>query len=257
MTPTSLLGNGLVKRPDVDTRFGFTSIKDRYSKSRRGLERVIDPFSRSLLQFREPLVYDNWLLRRFDGSIRFVDAHEATWSALCHGELVEVKPHLHWISTGGRGHLELVASRGSAAGPKAARALVAVCTAHQLQPVLRTEAAIRSSLEHLQRLDLVRHELVLNPQLTQEVHPLQVVHQLIINERIINKRSVWVVDVVRVLASVGWSLSDMMVTALLLYWRQIGQVWLIDDEGRISENTSVYLGWAVGKGDGVGSISRV
>ncbi|WP_374662274.1 hypothetical protein [Inhella sp.] len=252
MTPTSLLDNGLVKRPEVDIRFGFTSIKDRYSKSKRGLERFIDPFSRSILQFRDPLVYDNWLLRRFDSSIRFVDAHQATWSALCHGELVEVKPHLHWISTTGRGHLELVVSRGRAAGPKAARALIAVCTAHQLQPVLRTEAVIRSSLEHLQRLDLVRHELALNTQLTQEVHPLYAVQQLIMNER-----SVMVVDVVRVLATVGWSLSDMMVTALLLYWRQIGQVWLIDDAGRISENTSVHLGWAFGKGDGVGSISRV
>src|SRR5690606_12778557 len=110
--PKSPTGKGRMPGDQVDIKFGFRSINDRYTRSNGGVGRCLDPFNLKVLDLKAPLLYENWLLRRFDRGVTSVEVNPSGWTALHQGELVVVKPHLHWIGTDGRGRLELVATRG-------------------------------------------------------------------------------------------------------------------------------------------------
>ncbi len=124
--------------PSFDgTKFGFAGIRARYRDRPGRRLRFLDPFNAELVDFGSPLFYENWLLRRFDPSIVFLDASEDAFEVLHHGRQLSVKPQLHWAGWSRRGTLELVADAGREIPTERAAGAAIVARAHGLSLSLR------------------------------------------------------------------------------------------------------------------------
>lgn len=145
-----------------DTRFGFKGIQSRFRDKPGRLIRAIDPFSCELVEFSTPLQYENWLLRRFDPRVIYLDPSRDEWDVLHHGQQLEVKPHLHWAGWSDKGFLELVAEPGRDVSNAMLDTLEIVARAHGLTPVIRVAADIRSQPKLLDFLDRTRQMLMMH-----------------------------------------------------------------------------------------------
>ena len=158
-------GTGRVRHsvPSFDgVKFGFSGIRARFRDKPGRLLRCIDPFSCEPVEFASPIQYENWLLRRFDPSIVYLNATQDRWEALHRGRLLAVKPHLHWARSSGANHLEIVAVPGKDVSTAILDALQIVAHSHGLKPGIRTATEIRKEPVLLDFLDRTRQRLVLH-----------------------------------------------------------------------------------------------
>jgi hypothetical protein len=157
--------HGRTQQPDPnmdEVNLGFGGIRARYRKFPGRVLRLVDPFSIQLVHFASPLQYENWLLRRFEPSVLFLDHRREEWSVLHHGKLLKVHPHLHWGGPAMKGCLELVAHAGKEFAPRSLEALDIVARAHGCVPSVRTTDQIRAQPALLDFLDRTRQVLTLH-----------------------------------------------------------------------------------------------
>jgi len=143
-----------------DFKFGFSSIRARYRDNPGRMLRCIDPFSCEALVFGSPTQYENWLIRRFDPLVVYVDSSRDRWEVLNHGQQLSISPHLHWAGWTDRGVLEMVIEPGREVSSAVVEAVTVVARAHGLTASLRLAADIRSDPDLLNLLDRMRQKLV-------------------------------------------------------------------------------------------------
>lgn len=161
-------GRGQNPDPNLDqVNLGFGGIRARYRKFPGRVLRLVDPFSAELVHFGSPLQYENWLLRRFDPSVVFLDHRRDEWSVLHRGKLLMVHPHLHWAGWAMKGCLEMVAEPGKELKARSLETLDIVARAHGLVPSARTTNQVRAQPDLLDFLDRTRQLVTLH---LREVH---------------------------------------------------------------------------------------
>jgi len=148
--------------PRLQRLFGFGGAKARYKDHPGRVIRCMDPFSGNVEAFKSPLKYENWLLRRFDPQVDYLNASGDTWAILAAGEQIQVKPQLVWAHAGQRGLLEIVEEPGRPIAEGQARALQLVARAHQMRSSIRRVHEIRDSLRLLELLDRIRQCMALH-----------------------------------------------------------------------------------------------
>lgn len=148
--------------PRLQKLFGFGGAKARYREHPGRAIRSIDPFSGDIATFKSPAKYENWLLRRFDPQVDYLNASLDIWSILSAGVPVQVRPHLVWAQAGRRGVLELVEEPGRPIPQQQTVTLQLVARAHQMGASIRRIDEIRGSLRLLELLDSIRQIMVLH-----------------------------------------------------------------------------------------------
>lgn len=148
--------------PPSPGRFGFGGAKDRYRNHPGRVIRCVDPFSGVVEAFSSPIRYENWLLRRFDPAIVYLNASGDEWSILRRGELLSLSPPLVWAPMSKRGTLELVAEAGRDVPASLSRRLEIVAEAHHMGACIRHGDEVRRSPALLDLLDRVRQLLALH-----------------------------------------------------------------------------------------------
>jgi hypothetical protein len=148
--------------PSFDTaNFGFRGIRARYRDKPGRLLRSVDPFAGELVEFSSPLQYENWLLRRFDPSIIYLDSSHDSWEVLHGGDQLAIRPDLHWAGWSDRGFLEIVEEPGRKVSNAVLDSLAIIANAHGLKPLVRVAAQVRADPDLLDFLDRTRQNLVL------------------------------------------------------------------------------------------------
>jgi hypothetical protein len=157
--------HGRAQQPNTNldqVNLGFGGIRARYRKFPGRVLRLVDPFSIALVHFGSPLQYENWLLRRFEPSVVFLDHRRDEWSVLHRGKLLKVHPHLHWAGPAMKGCLEMVAEAGKELAPRSLETLDIVARAHGFLPSVRTTHQIRAQPALLDLLDRARQLVTLH-----------------------------------------------------------------------------------------------
>lgn len=142
--------------------FGFGGAKARYRNHPGRVIRCVDPFTGAIEAFKTPLQYENWLLRRFDPQVIYIDASGDEWSILSTGSLLSIKPHLVWARQGERGCLEMVCEPGRDISQRDKDVHQQIARAHRMDASIRHADQIRESLPMLELLDRMRQVMALH-----------------------------------------------------------------------------------------------
>ena len=213
-----------------DARFGFRSIRARYRDKPGRLLRAIDPFAGELVEFSTPLQYENWLLRRFDPSVIYIDPSRDSWEVLHCGEQLSIKPHLHWAGWVDKGFLEIVEEPGRKVSNAVLDALAIIARAHGLAPLVRVASEVRADPELLDFLDRARQNLVFY---MHEIRDTGLRRSVL---AIARRPGATRADVVTAMSRY---LNEQAVDAVLFWLRQSGTVHFEIKGGRYDDRTAV------------------
>lgn len=142
-------GNSESSLPD----FSIGGLKGRFASGKTKRIGRYDPFANESVTFGSELVYQNWLLRRFDTTVLDIDARREPWSALYRGKHVEVRPHLFVRWKNQPPCLEIVATNERASNSRSLEALEVVARAHGIEASVRTVGDILANCELLYLLE--------------------------------------------------------------------------------------------------------
>jgi hypothetical protein len=217
-----------------NVKFGFAGIRARYRENPGRMLRCIDPFSLEPVVFATPLQYENWLDRRFDQSIVYVDPSRDAWRVLHHGRQLSVSPHLHWAGWSDKGVLEIVIEPGREASRQAIETVDVIARAHGLKSSLRLAIDIRRDPKLLDLLDRVRQKLVCHMDLVRDASVRNYVLDAIKNEQV---RCVG--DVMSTRIGGPYDLCRDGIDTVLFWLRRVGAVQFDIVEGRYGDRTTV------------------
>ena len=217
-----------------DVKFGFAGIRARYRENPGRMLRCIDPFSLEPVVFATPLQYENWLDRRFDGSIVYVDPSRDDWEVLHHGQQLSVSPHLHWAGWSDKGVLEMVIEPGRESSYQAIETLETVARAHGLKSSVRLAVDIRRDPKLLDLLDRVRQKLVCHMDVVRDASVRGYVLDAVKNEQVSCRG-----DVMSTCIGRPHDLSRDSVDAVLFWLRRVGAVQFDIVEGRYDDRTAI------------------
>jgi hypothetical protein len=213
-----------------DAKFGFRSIRARYHDKPGRLLRAIDPFAGELVEFSAPLQYENWLLRRFDPSVIYIDPSHDSWEVLHCGEQLSIRPHLHWAGWSDKGFLEIVEEPGRKVSNPVLDSLAIIANAHGLKPLVRVAAQVRTDPELLDFLDRTRQTLV---------HYMHEIRDTGLRRSVLAAASRPDATRADVVAALHRYMNEQAVDAVLFWLRQTGAVHFDIKGGRYDDRTAV------------------
>lgn len=219
--------------PRLEKLFGFGGAKARYRNHPGRVIRCIDPFTGSIEAFKSPLKYENWLLRRFDPTVAYLNTSADEWSVLQIGTLLTIKPHLVWARLGERGTLETVVEPGRGQSHADVAAHRVVAEKHQMRAAFRTVEQVRESRPMLELLDRIRQTMALHyVDLREEPWTARIAEHVGATRRCTRQ------DVVTEFTGLFGACSPQLVDAALFWLRQYQHVFF-DIEGGAYGNATV------------------
>jgi hypothetical protein len=213
-----------------DAKFGFRSIRARYHDNPGRRLRAIDPFAGQLVEFSTPLQHENWLLRRFDPSVIYIDPSHDSWEVLHLGEQLSIRPDLHWAGWADKGFLEIVEEPGRKVSNAVLDALAIIANAHGLKPMVRVAAEVRADPELLDFLSRMRQRLV---------HYMREIRDTGLRRSVLAAAGRPGATRADVVAALGKYVNEDAVDAVLFWLRQTGAVHFDINGGRYDDRTAV------------------
>ena len=217
-----------------DVKFGFSAIRERYKESRGRMLRCIDPFSLETLVFSSPLQYENWLDRRFNPSIVYVDSSRDSWEVLHHGQQLSIEPHLCWAGWSNIGVLELVVEPGRQATYAAVETLETIARAHHMKPSVRMALDIRRDTKRLNLLDRIRQTLVNHSDVVRDDLIRDYVLHALKSKPVVSRG-----DLMSACVGGRYDLTRDAADAVLFWLRQVNGVQFEIAEGRYDDLTAI------------------
>lgn len=217
-----------------DVKFGFSGIRARYREHPGRMLRNIDPFSLETIVFATPLQYENWLDRRFDPAIVYVDPSRDSWEVIHHGQLLTVCPHLHWAGWSDKGVLEMVVEPGREGSYEVLETAEIVAKAHGMKASLRLATEVRRDPARLDLLDRIRQLLVVHADVVRNQWARSYVLRALKDERLSSRGAV-------MSACIGapHHLSREAVDAMLFWLRRLGSIHFEIVGGRYDDRTAI------------------
>ena len=215
-------------------RFGFTSVRARYRDNPGRMLRCIDPFSLEKLIFSTPLQYENWLLRRFDPAVIYLNSSRDSWEVLHHGHLLAIKPHLHWAGWSDRGVLEIVVEPGQEALFSSAEKLEIIARTYHMRASLRLAAEVRSAPKLLDLLNRMRQRLVFHADIVRNASVTEHVLQAVKSAPVVTRG-----DVMSACMGSAYDLTRDGVDAVLFWLRRVSGVQFDIEEGGYDDRTTI------------------